>query len=59
MLGFNYEHFKEALKKLEQENHARLMKDIEKVKTFVEKSLTMFLESNTNKTMLNYPEVGL
>ena len=59
MLGFNYDSFKEALKKVEQENYARLINDIEKVKAFVEKALTMFLESNTNLTQVRYPSVGL
>ena len=59
MIGFNYDSFKEAIKKVEQENHARLMEDIEKVKVFVEKALTMFLESSTNMTQVRYPSVGL
>jgi len=59
MLGFNYDSFKEAIKKVEQENYARLMNDIEKVKAFVEKALAMFLESNTNMTQVRYPSVGL
>ncbi len=59
MLGFNYDSFKEAIKKVEQENYARLMSDIEKVKAFVEKALAMFLESNTNMTQVRYPSVGL
>ncbi|MEI8128348.1 MAG: hypothetical protein WCG95_01900 [bacterium] len=59
MLGFNYDSFKEAIKKVEQENYARLMSDIEKVKAFVEKALAMFLESNTNMTQVRYPSIGL
>ena len=54
MAGFNYNSFKEALKKVEQENHAKLMLDIEKVKVFVEKALTLFLESNTNMARVSY-----
>jgi len=59
MLGFNYNNFKESLKKAEQENHARLMDDIEKVKAFVEKGLTLFLESNANMSRTSYPGVDV
>lgn len=59
MIGFNYNSFKEALKRVEQENHARLMEDIEKVKAFVEKALTLCLESNANLSRTNYPGVEL
>ncbi len=59
MLGFDYNHFKEALKKVEEENHARLMQDIEKVKVFVEKALTLCLESNANVARMNYPGVEM
>lgn len=57
MLGFNYKSFREALKRAQEENHARLLEDIEKVKVFIEKSLTLFLESNANMTRMNYPGV--
>lgn len=55
----NYENFKAALRKVEEDNHARLMADIEKVKAFVEKTLTLCLESNANLTRMNYPGVEL
>lgn len=54
MLGFNYDSFKEALKRVQEENHVRLMEDIEKVKAFVEKALTLCLESNANMSRVNY-----
>ena len=54
MLGFDYNSFKEALKKVQEENHVRLMQDIEKVKAFVEKTLTLFLESSSNMSKVNY-----
>lgn len=57
MLGFNYQSFKEALKRVQEENHARLVEDIEKVKAFVEKCLTMFLESSSNHARMDYPGV--
>jgi len=59
MPGFNYNNFKAALKNVETENHARLMIDIEKVKAFVEKMLTLCLESNANIARMNYPGVEL
>lgn len=55
MPGFNYQKFKEALRRVEQENHARLMEDLEKVKAFIEKSLTLFLESSVNLARMDYP----
>lgn len=59
MTGFNYNSFKEALKRVEQENHLRLMADIEKVKAFVEKVLTLCLESNANMSRASYPGVDI
>lgn len=59
MSGFNYDSFKEALKRVQDENHAKLLQDIEKVKAFVEKALTLCLESNANITRMNYPGVEL
>ena len=59
MAGFNYNSFKEALKKVEQENHAKLMADIEVVKAFVEKALTLCLESNASMARTSYPGVEL
>jgi len=59
MAGFNYNNFKEALKRVEEENHAKLMADIENVKAFVEKALTMFLESSSNMARTTYPGVEM
>jgi hypothetical protein len=59
MAGFNYNGFKEALKRVQEENHAKLMQDIEKVKAFVEKALTLCLESNANISRMNYPGIEL
>lgn len=55
MFKFDYENFKGALKKVEEDSHAMLMEDIEKVKAFVEKGLTLFLESSSNEARLSYP----
>lgn len=59
MLGFDYNRFKAALKKAEDENYARLLCEIQKVKVFVEKALTLFLESSTNLAETNYTGVQL
>jgi len=59
MPGFNYNSFKEALRSAEAENHAKLMIDVGKVKAFVEKMLTLCLESNANMSRMNYPGVEL
>lgn len=59
MFQFNYDSFKEALKNAEQDSTAKVMEDVEKVKVWVEKALTLCLESNTNTTMAKYPNVGL
>lgn len=55
MMGFNYENFKAALKRAQDESYAVLMKDIEIVKAHVEKWLTMFLESSSNLARMDYP----
>lgn len=58
MIGFDYNSFKEALKRVQEERHALLLQDIQKVKAFVEKMLTLFLESSTNMSRVNYPTAG-
>lgn len=57
MVVNNYESFKEAVDNVKKEEHKLLMFDLEKVKAFVEKVLTLCLESNTNKTLTNYHNV--
>lgn len=57
MFKFNYEEFKGALKNVESNNVRMLMDDVEKVKAYVEKGLTMFLESSANMAQTNYPGV--
>lgn len=57
MFNFNQGDFRAALFKLDEENHAKLIEDIEKVKAFVEKALTMFLESSANMSRASYPGV--
>lgn len=55
MLGFDYNRFKEALKKAQEHSYAVLLEDIAKVKAFVEKMLTLCLESTSNMSRVNYP----
>jgi len=56
---FNYNNFKLALEKAQAEKHALLMEDIEKVKAFVEKALTLCLESTANSSRVSYPGVDI
>lgn len=58
MTGLNYNRFKADLKKVQEERHAILLKDISVVRAFVEKMLTLFLESTTNMSRVNYPGLG-
>lgn len=57
MFGFDYDKFKAALLKAQEESHAVLLKDIEKVKAWVEKALTLCLESNASLARVNYPGI--
>lgn len=56
---FNYESFKRALKKVEEERFALLQKDIQQVKAWAEKMLTLSLESTANISRTNYSGVDL
>lgn len=55
MAGFNYESFRAAIKRAQDESYAILLKDIEIVKAHVEKWLTMFLDSSSNLARMDYP----
>lgn len=57
MAGFNYDSFKAALKRAQDESYAILMKDIQIVKAHVERWLTLFLDSNANLSRMNYPGI--
>lgn len=59
MLGFDYNRFKAALKKVEEENNAKLLLEVQKVKVFVEKALTLCLESSANLSRTSYPGIEL
>lgn len=55
MFKFNYNSFKAALKNSEQVGHEELSQDLEKVKAWVEKALTLCLECNASQARTNYP----
>lgn len=59
MLGFNYNNFKDAVKRSEEEKHEELTKDVNQVRAFVEKILTLSLDNCANKARTNYPGVEL
>lgn len=58
-MTFNYENFKRALKRVEEEKFAILKKDIEQVKAWVEKMLKLSLESTANISRTNYLGVDM
>ena len=51
---FNYERFKQALKKLQEESYELLMKEVKKVKETIEKILTLILENSASNARTNY-----
>ena len=57
MAGFNYEGYRAALKRAQDESYAILMQDIQIVKAHVERWLTLFLDSNANLSRMNYPGI--
>lgn len=59
MLGFNYNEFKAAIKRVEEERFEILKKDIDHVKEVVERAITMALDCSANKARMNYPGVEL
>lgn len=59
MLEFDYNKFKTALKRVEEEKFTELEKDVNKVKDFIEKALTLSLESSSNRARTSYPGLEL
>ncbi len=59
MLGFDYAQFKEAIHAAQQKKYEELKIDIEKTKQFVEKILTLSLESNANTARTSYQGIDL
>ncbi len=50
----NFEKFKLALKKVEEEKYDELQKDVKKVRNVVEKILKMALENTAQVTRMTY-----
>lgn len=59
MLGFNYNRFKAAVKENEAEKHEELTKEVNQVRAFVEKMLSLSLDSCANRARTSYPGVEL
>lgn len=51
---YNYENFKNAIKKYEEKRYQELRKEVKKVKNCIEKMLTLFFESSSGKAQSNY-----
>lgn len=51
---FNYEKFKQALKKRQEESYELLMQEVKKVKETIEKILTLILETSASSARSNY-----
>jgi len=54
MVYFNFDEFKRALKKREEERYAKLKEEIAKLRENIEAFLTLFFESTTSKSQTNY-----
>lgn len=59
MLGFNYNNFKQAVKAVEEEKQEELTKDVNQVRAFVEKMLSLSLDSCASRARSSYPGVEL
>ena len=54
MSNINFEKFKGALRKRDEENYKQLQHDLQCVKQFIEKCLKMFCESTANQAQTKY-----
>ena len=59
MFNFNREKFEGALKEADENQNVLLMNEVDQVKKFVEKALTMCLESTASISRATYPGVDL
>lgn len=57
MFNFNREKFEGALKESEIRENDILMNEVDQVKMFIEKALTMCLESTSSRARTSYPGV--
>ena len=55
----NWEKFKQALKKREEERYEALRKEVIKMRDNIERMLTMFFESTASKSQTNYSGLGM
>ena len=55
----NWEKFKQALKKREEEKYEALKAEVKKLRENIEKMLTLFFESTTSKSQTNYSGLGM
>ena len=54
MAGFNFEEFKLALKRRKEENYARLLDEIRRLRKSIEDFLTKFFECSASQAQTNY-----
>ena len=59
MARFNFEEFKLALKKREEERYAKLQEEIRKMRDNIEHFLTLFFECTTSKNQTNYSNLQM
>ena len=59
MSGFDYNKFKEALQIAKMQKYEELKEDIKITKVFLEKVLTLTLESSSNLSKTIYPGIDL
>ena len=57
MFNFNREKYEAALDEAKARNNELLMNDVDQVKKFVEKALTLCLDSTANNARTAYPGV--
>lgn len=58
-MQFNYENFKQALKKVEEKRWEELKADIKSVEDFIENLLTKIFESSASKATSTYAGIDL
>ena len=59
MTRFNFEEFKLALKKREEERYTKLQEEIKKMRDNIEKALETFFETTTSKAQTRYSGLGM
>lgn len=59
MFGFNHSKFKEAIKQVEEEKYSELTQDVNQVRAFIEKALSLSFECSAHSSRVNYPGIEL